>query len=75
MINEEQKIKLDDAQHKLKDQECQLKAQQKRIGSAEKTLHVLNKKLNLPFPSTLSIPAEDEPGTGFSDDEDDNMSD
>ncbi|XLT01102.1 hypothetical protein HN51_050453 [Arachis hypogaea] len=64
MINEEQKVKLNDAEHKLKDQGRQLKVQQKRIGSTEKTIHALYKKLNLPLPSTLSDPAEDELGTG-----------
>ncbi|RYR12608.1 hypothetical protein Ahy_B04g070069 isoform D [Arachis hypogaea] len=72
MINEEQKVKLKDAEHKLKDQGRQLKVQQKRIGSTEKTIHALYKKLNLPLPSTLSDPTEDELGTGSSDD---NMSD
>ncbi|XLS78325.1 hypothetical protein HN51_062550, partial [Arachis hypogaea] len=33
----EQKVKLNDAEHKLKDQGHQLKVQQKRIGSTEKT--------------------------------------
>ncbi|XLS97127.1 hypothetical protein HN51_039862 [Arachis hypogaea] len=61
MINEEQKVKLNDAKHK--------------IGSTEKTLHALYKKLNLPLPSILSVLADDEPGTGSSNDEDDNMSD
>ncbi|XLT00883.1 hypothetical protein HN51_050234 [Arachis hypogaea] len=75
IINEEQKVKLNDAEHKLKDQGRQLKAQQKRIGSTEKTLHTLYKKLNLPLSSTLSVLADDELGTGSSDDEDDNMSD
>nr|XP_025661569.1 uncharacterized protein LOC112757175 [Arachis hypogaea] len=72
MINEEQKVKLKDAEHKLKNQGRQLKVQQKRIGSTEKTIHALYKKLNLPLPSTLSDPTEDELGTGSSDD---NMSD
>ncbi|XP_020978160.1 uncharacterized protein LOC110271535 [Arachis ipaensis] len=72
MINEEQKVKLKDAEHKLKDQGRQLKVQQKRIGSTEKTIHALYKKLNLPLPSTLSDPTEDEFGTSSSDD---NMSD
>ncbi|RYQ85094.1 hypothetical protein HN51_059516 [Arachis hypogaea] len=72
MINEEQKVKLKDAEHKLKDQGRQLKVQQKRIGSTEKTIHALYKKLNLPLPSTLSDPTEDELGTGSSDD---NMND
>ncbi|XLS78539.1 hypothetical protein HN51_062764 [Arachis hypogaea] len=72
MINEEQNVKLKDAEHKLKDQGRQLKVQQKRIGSTEKTIHALYKKLNLPLPSTLSDPTEDELGTGSSDD---NMSD
>ncbi|XLT02214.1 hypothetical protein HN51_051565 [Arachis hypogaea] len=75
MINEEQKVKLNDTEYKLKDQGRQLKAQQKRIGSTEKTLHALYKKLNLPLPSTMSVLADDELGTGSSDDEDDNMSD
>ena len=75
MINEEQKVKLKDAEHKLKDQGRQLKVQHKRIGFTEKTIHALYKKLNLPLPSTLSDPTEDELGTGSSDDEDDNMSD
>ncbi|QHO37956.1 uncharacterized protein DS421_4g116090 [Arachis hypogaea] len=75
MINEGQKVKLNDTEHKLKDQGRQLKAQQKRIGSTEKTLHALYKKLNLPLPSTMSVLADDEFGTGSSDDEDDNMSD
>ncbi|RYR16153.1 hypothetical protein Ahy_B04g073093 [Arachis hypogaea] len=75
MINEEKKVKLNDAEHKLKDQGRQLKAQQKRIGSTEKTLHALYKKLNLPRPSTMYILANDELGTGSNDDEDDNMSD
>ncbi|QHN80563.1 Transmembrane protein, putative [Arachis hypogaea] len=72
MINEEQKVKLKDAEHKLKDLGRQLKVQQKRIGSTEKTIHALYKNLNLPLPSTLSGPTEDELGTGSSDD---NMSD
>ncbi|QHN86986.1 uncharacterized protein DS421_16g551050 [Arachis hypogaea] len=71
----EQKVKLNDGEHKLKDQGCQLKVQQKRIGSTKKTIHVLYKKLNLLLPSTLSDPAEDELETGSSDDEDDNISD
>ncbi|XLS90016.1 hypothetical protein HN51_066024 [Arachis hypogaea] len=71
----EQKVKLNDAEHKLKDQGRQLKVQQKRIGSTKKTIHALYKKLNLPLPSTLSDPAEDEFRTGSSDDEDDNISD
>ncbi|XLT12761.1 hypothetical protein HN51_058451 [Arachis hypogaea] len=71
----EQKVKLNDAEHKLKDQGRQLKVQQKRIGSTKKTIHALYKKLNLLLPSTLSDPAEDELGTGSSDDEDDNISD
>ncbi|XLS90481.1 hypothetical protein HN51_066489 [Arachis hypogaea] len=75
MINEEQKVKLNDAEHKLKDQGRQLKAQQKRIGSTERTLHTLYKKLNLLLPSTLSVLADDEPGTCSTDDEDGNMSD
>ncbi|KAL4321496.1 hypothetical protein AHAS_Ahas14G0116300 [Arachis hypogaea] len=75
MINEEQKVKLNNSRHKLKDQGRQLKAQRKRIGSTEKTLHALYKRLNLPLPSTLSVLAEDDLGIGFSDDEDDNMSD
>ncbi|XP_057733927.1 uncharacterized protein LOC130949127 [Arachis stenosperma] len=75
MINEQQKVKLNDAEHKLKDQGRQLKAQQKRIGSTEKTIHALYKKLNLPLLSTMSVLADDELGTGSSDDEDDNMSD
>ncbi|RYR09857.1 hypothetical protein Ahy_B05g078285 [Arachis hypogaea] len=75
MINEEQKVKLNDAEYKLKNQRHQLKVQQKRIGSTEKILHALYKKLNLPLPSTLSVLAEDELVTGSSDDEDDNMSD
>ncbi|XP_072076951.1 uncharacterized protein [Arachis hypogaea] len=72
MINEEQKVKLKDAEHKLRDQGRQLKVQQKRIDSTEKTIHALYKKLNLPLPSTLSDPTKDELGTGSSDD---NMSD
>ncbi|RYR18993.1 hypothetical protein Ahy_B03g063632 [Arachis hypogaea] len=72
MINEEQKVKLKDVEHKLKDQGRQLNVQQKRIGFTEKTIHALYKKLNLPLPSTLSDPTEDELGTGSSDD---NMSD
>ncbi|XP_052107517.1 uncharacterized protein LOC127740529 [Arachis duranensis] len=72
IINEEQKVKLKNAEHKLKDQGRQLKVQQKRIGSTENTIHALYKKLNLPLPSTLSDPTEDELGTGSSDD---NMSD
>ncbi|RYR48275.1 hypothetical protein Ahy_A07g034290 [Arachis hypogaea] len=75
MINEEKKVKLNDAEHKLKDQGCQLKTQQKRIGSTEKTRHASYKKLNLPLPSTMSVLADDELGTGSSNDEDDNMSD
>ncbi|XLU81462.1 hypothetical protein S245_004882 [Arachis hypogaea] len=75
MINEEQKVKLDDLEHKLKDQGHQLKAQQKRIGSTKKTIYALYKKLNLPFPSTLFVLVENELGTGFNDDEDNNMSD
>ncbi|QHO20742.1 uncharacterized protein DS421_11g340610 [Arachis hypogaea] len=71
----EQKVKLNDAEHKLKDQGRQLKVQQKRIGYTKKTIHALYKKLNLPLPSTLSDPAEDELGTGSNDDEDDNISD
>ncbi|QHN95019.1 uncharacterized protein DS421_18g606050 [Arachis hypogaea] len=71
----EQKVKLNDAEHKLKDQGRQLKVQQKRIGSTKKTIHALYKRLNLPLPSTLSDPAEDELGTGSNDDEDDNISD
>ncbi|RYR29869.1 hypothetical protein Ahy_B01g054454 [Arachis hypogaea] len=72
MINEEQKVKLKDAEHKLKDQGRQLKVQQKIIGSTEKIIHALYKKLNLPLPSALSDPTEDELGIGSSDD---NMSD
>ncbi|QHN84613.1 uncharacterized protein DS421_16g530140 [Arachis hypogaea] len=71
----EQNVKLNDVKHKLKDQGRQVKVQQKRIGSTKKTIHALYKKLNLLFPSTLSDPAEDELGTGSSDDEDDNTSD
>ncbi|QHN78322.1 uncharacterized protein DS421_19g660390 [Arachis hypogaea] len=71
----EQKVKLNDAEHKLKDQGRQLKVQQKRIGSTKKTIHALYKKLNLPLPSTLSDPTKDELGIGSSDDEDDNISD
>ncbi|RYR14663.1 hypothetical protein Ahy_B04g071326 [Arachis hypogaea] len=63
MINEEQKVKLKDAEHKFN---------RKRIGSTEKTIHALYKKLNLPLPSTLFDPTEDELGIGSSDD---NMSD
>ncbi|RYR22196.1 hypothetical protein Ahy_B03g067473 [Arachis hypogaea] len=75
MINEEENVKLNDADHKLKDQGCQLKAQQKRTGSTEKTLHALYKKLNFPLSSTMFVLADDELGTCSSDDEDDNMSD
>ncbi|RYR03812.1 hypothetical protein Ahy_B06g083166 [Arachis hypogaea] len=75
MINEEQKVKLNDAEHKLNDQGCKLKFQQKRISSTEKIIHALYKKLNLPLPLTLFDLAEDELRTGSSDDEDDNMSD
>ncbi|QHO27465.1 hypothetical protein HN51_024421 [Arachis hypogaea] len=55
MINEQQKVKLNDAEHKLKDQGRQLKAQQKRIGSTKKTFHALYKKLNLPLFSIMSV--------------------
>ncbi|QHN85563.1 uncharacterized protein DS421_16g538500 [Arachis hypogaea] len=71
----EQKVNLNNAEHKLKDQGCQLKVQQKRIGSTKKIIHALYKKLNPLLPSTLSDPAEDEFGTSSSDDEDDNISD
>ncbi|RYR42517.1 hypothetical protein Ahy_A08g038986 isoform A [Arachis hypogaea] len=36
----EQKVKLNDVEHKLKDQGRQLKVQQKRIGSTKKTIHL-----------------------------------
>ncbi|XP_057718594.1 uncharacterized protein LOC130933100 [Arachis stenosperma] len=67
MMNEDQTVKLDDAEYKLKDQGHQLKAQQKRIGSTEKTLHALCEKLNLPLPSTMFVPAQDELRTSFND--------
>ncbi|XLS67812.1 hypothetical protein HN51_018835 [Arachis hypogaea] len=60
---------------KAKEQEMINEKQKKRIGSTEKTLHALYKKLNLLLPSTLSIPMEDELGIDSSNDEDDNMSD
>ncbi|XLU30256.1 hypothetical protein S245_066322, partial [Arachis hypogaea] len=42
-------------------------------GKASQVLYVFGEELNLPLPSTLSDPAENELRTGSSDDEDDNI--